>query len=239
LANPVFSFLDFTVVTARREISCNGEALAVEPKVYDLLLYLLERSERAVSKEELQDAIWPNVIVTESALTRCVMKARQAVGDDSRRMRVIGTVKKGGYRFVAPVECGDEKKPSVSRNIGGRDQLPIAVLPFANLSDSADQDYLADGLTLDISTDLSHNAWMFVISPGSLGDYRSLSVDYQQVVEDFGVHYVVEGSLRSAGKNLRINASLVDATTGARGVPKKAGPMSGANRAATSHSMIS
>ena len=216
MSSPVFSFLDFRIVTARRELSRDGKPLAVEPKVYDLLLYLLERRERAVSKDELQDAIWPNVVVTESALTRCVMKARQAVGDDSRHMRVIGTVKKGGYRFVAPVECSDGGSPVKSRNAGGREQIPIAVLPFANLGEPGDRDFLADGLTLDISTDLSRNAWLFVISPGSLGDYRSLTVDYQQVVDEFGVQYLVEGSLRSAGENVRINASLVDATTGAR-----------------------
>lgn len=216
MSNPVFSFLDYKVVTARREISCGGKPLAVEPKVYDLLLYLLERRERAVSKEELQDAIWPKVIVTESALTRCVMKARQAVGDDSRRMRVIGTVKKSGYRFVAQVECADQERSVAARKGAGREQISIAVLPFANVGDSADQDFLADGLTLDISTDLSRNAWMFVISPGSLGGYRSLAVEYPKIVEDFGVQYVVEGSLRRAGENLRITASLVDATTGAR-----------------------
>ncbi len=216
MASPVYSFFDFEIVTARREISHNGEPLAVEPKVYDLLLYLLERRDRAVGKDELQDAIWPNVIVTESALTRCVMKARQAVDDDSRQMRVIGTVKKGGYRFVAPVREHRQESRVSARRTPGREQIPVAVLPFANVGDSAEQDFLADGLTLDISTDLSRNAWLFVISPGSLGNYRSLAVDYQQVVEEFGVQYVVEGSLRSAGENLRINASLVDATTGAR-----------------------
>jgi TolB-like protein/Flp pilus assembly protein TadD len=215
LSNPVYRFLEFEVVTARREILRDDESLSVEPKVYDLLVYLLERNDRAVSKEELQDAVWPNVIVTESALTRCVMKARQAVGDDSKNMRVIGTVKKGGYRFVAPVETFEQNKSALAHRSGGREQISIAVLPFANLGESSDQDYMVDGLTLDISTDLSRNAWLFVVSPGSLRNHRSHNVEYRKVAEDFGVQYVVEGSLRSAGDKLRINASLVDATTGA------------------------
>jgi len=215
LSNPVFSFFEYKIVTARREILCDGESLAVEPKVYELLLYLLENGDRAVSKEELQDEIWPNVIVTESALTRCVMKARQIVGDEARNPRVIGTVPKGGYRFIAPVERLAEEN-AAGHSKSGRERTPIAVLPFANLGSTADHDYIADGLTLDISTDLSRNAWLFVVSPGSLRDYRSLNVEYQKVVDDFGVHYVVEGSVRSAGDNLRINAALVDATTGAR-----------------------
>ena len=211
---PVFRFLEFEIITARREIVRDGESLPVEPKVYDLLLYLLEHSERAVSKDELQDAIWPNVIVTESALTRCIMKARRLVGDDSKHQRVIGTVQKGGYRFVAPVEELGRDQLTTAELQGGRERTSIAVLPFSNLSGSADQDYLADGLTLDISTDLSRNAWLYVIAPGSMSNYRSDNTDYRSAVEDLGAHYVVEGGLRLAGDKIRINAALVDATTG-------------------------
>lgn len=183
--------------------------------MYDLILYLLERCDRAVSKEELQDAIWPNVIVTESALTRCVMKARQTVGDEAKNPKVIGTVPKGGYRFIAAVEQFAQDTAASGRK-SGRDQTPIAVLPFANLGDPAEHDFIADGLTLDISTDLSRNAWLFVVSPGSLRNYRSLNAEYQSVASVFGVHYVVEGSVRRADDRLRINAALVDAMTGAQ-----------------------
>lgn len=191
----VFRFFEFEIITARREIVRDGESLPVEPKVYDLLLYLLEHAERAVSKNELQDAIWPNVIVTESALTRCIMKARRLVGDDSKNQRVIGTVQKSGYRFVAPVEELAQDQFTTMELQGGRERTSIAVLPFSNLSGSPDQDYLADGLTLDISTDLSRNAWLYVIAPGSTSNYRSHNTDYRSAVEDLGAHYVIEGSL--------------------------------------------
>jgi TolB-like protein len=213
-AMPVFRFLEFEIITARREIIRDGESLHVEPKVYDLLLFLLEHAERAVTKDELQDAIWPNVVVTESALTRCIMKARRLVGDDSKNQRVIGTVQRKGYRFVAPVEELANDPVATAKTQGGRERTSIAVLPFANLSGSQDQDYLADGLTLDISTDLSRNSWLFVIAPGSMSNYRSNDIDYRSVVEDLGAHYVVEGSLRLAGDKIRINAALVNATTG-------------------------
>jgi len=216
LSQPVFRFLEFEMVTARREILRDGESLPAEPKVYDLLLYLLEHADRSVSKDELQDAIWPKVIVTESALTRCIMKARQLVGDDAKQQRVIGTVQKTGYRFVAPVEQLEPGQSAAGKLQGGRERTSIAVMPFSNLSGSADQDYLADGLTIDISTALSRNAWLFVIAPGSMSNYRSHDTEYQKVAEDLGAHYVVEGSLRLAGDKIRVNAALVDATTGAR-----------------------
>lgn len=216
MSNPVFRFLEFEVVTARREILRDGESLPAEPKVYDLLLYLLEHADRSVSKDELQDAIWPNVIVTESALTRCIMKARQLVGDDPRKPRVIRTVQRIGYQFVAPVEELEHGQFAAAGRRGGRERTSIAVLPFSNLSGSPDQDYLADGLALDISTDLSRNAWLFVIAPGSMSNYRSHDIEYHKVAEDLGAHYAVEGSLRRAGDTIRVNAALVDTLTGAK-----------------------
>jgi len=80
----------------------------IEHRAFDLLVYLIEHRDRAVSKEELQEAVWPRMILTESALTRCVMKARKAVGDDSQRQTIIRTVHGHGYRFVAPLAPGEQ-----------------------------------------------------------------------------------------------------------------------------------
>ena len=87
-----------------RELHRDGQMVAVEHRAFDMLLYLIEHRDRAVSKDELQSAIWPRMILTESALTRCVMKARRAVGDDPQRQEVIKTVHGHGYRFVAPID---------------------------------------------------------------------------------------------------------------------------------------
>ena len=191
-----------------------GESLPIEPKVYDLLLFLIERRERTVSKEELQDAVWPNVIVTESALTRCVMKARQLVGDDAKRQAIIKTVQKGGYRFVADVECTYPDQQALAQSTASRERVSIAVLPFANLNGASDQDYLADGLTQDVSTDLSRNAWMFVVSHRTMQSFAGNDPDHGQIAAELGVQYVVEGSVRRSGDKIRVTASLVDAHTG-------------------------
>jgi pimeloyl-ACP methyl ester carboxylesterase/DNA-binding winged helix-turn-helix (wHTH) protein len=89
-----------------RELRRDGRAVPVEHRAFDLLLYLIEHRERAVSKDELQNAVWPGMILTESALTRCVMKARRAAGDDPSRQEVIKTIHGHGYRFVATLEVG-------------------------------------------------------------------------------------------------------------------------------------
>jgi adenylate cyclase len=89
----------------------------------------------------------------------------------------------------------------------------IAVLPFDNLGSDPAQEILSDGLTNDIITDLSRFN-VFVIASNSTFTYKDKAVKAQQVAEDLGVRYVLEGSLQKAGERLRINAQLIDATTG-------------------------
>jgi len=90
----------------------------------------------------------------------------------------------------------------------------IAVLPFDNMSDDPQQEYFSDGITEDIITDLSKISGLFVIARNSTFTYKGKPVKVQQVAEDLGVRYVLEGSVRKAGEKVRINAQLVDATTG-------------------------
>jgi TolB-like protein/class 3 adenylate cyclase/Flp pilus assembly protein TadD len=90
----------------------------------------------------------------------------------------------------------------------------IAVLPFNNMSDDPNQDYFADGMTEDLITDLSKISGLFVIARNSSFSYKGQQVKVRQVAEDLGVRYVLEGSVRRAGNQVRINAQLIDATTG-------------------------
>ena len=90
----------------------------------------------------------------------------------------------------------------------------IAVLPFANLSDDIQQEYFADGMTEDLITDLSQVVGLFVIARNSVFFYKDKPVKIQQVAEELGVRYVLEGSVRRVNNQVRINAQLIDATTG-------------------------
>jgi len=94
------------------------------------------------------------------------------------------------------------------------DKPSIAVLPFSNLSEDASQEYFADGMTEDLITDLSKISGLFVIARNSSFTYKGKAVKIRQVAEELGVRYVLEGSVRRAGDQVRINAQLIDATTG-------------------------
>jgi TolB-like protein len=94
-------------------------------------------------------------------------------------------------------------------------RLSIVVLPFTNLSDDREQQYFADGITEDLTTDLSRLESMFVISRNTAFTYRKKSIDTRQIGRELGVRYVLEGSVRRSGNQLRISAQLIDAATGA------------------------
>ena len=94
-------------------------------------------------------------------------------------------------------------------------RLSIVVLPFANLGNDPEQQYFADGLTEDLTTDLSRIADMFVISRNTAFTYQGKRVDSKQVGRELGVRYVLEGSVRRSGNQIRINAQLIAAATDA------------------------
>ncbi|MEJ2127629.1 MAG: winged helix-turn-helix domain-containing protein [Woeseiaceae bacterium] len=99
----VYHFDECELDADLRELRVAGQPVTMQPKAFELLLYLVRNRHRAVDKDELQDALWPRSIVTETALTRCVMKARRAVDDDADKQAVIKTVHGHGYRFIARI----------------------------------------------------------------------------------------------------------------------------------------
>ena len=107
----VLQFEDFELDIASREMRRDGEVVPLEPRVFSLLVYLYENRHRAVDKDEIQDAVWKDMIVSETALTRAIMKARRAANDSADKQAVIRTVHGHGYQFVAKPA---EEAPTIS-----------------------------------------------------------------------------------------------------------------------------
>jgi TolB-like protein len=114
--------------------------------------------------------------------------------------RYIAALSKAGLPDTPPLPLPD--KPS------------IAVLPFENMSDDPKQEYFSDGLTEEIITGLSKIQQLFVIARNSTFTYKGKPVKVQQVGRELGVRYILEGSVRKSGRQIRITAQLIDATTG-------------------------
>jgi TolB-like protein/Flp pilus assembly protein TadD len=128
---------------------------------------------------------------------------------DQNNHRFIENLRKAG------LPEGDEKSSAQDNpTLALPDKPSIAVLPFDNLSGDPQQEYFADGIAEDIITGLSRFHWFFVIARNSSFTFKGQAVDVTQVSQQLGVQYVLEGSVRKAGNRIRINAQLIDATTG-------------------------
>jgi TolB-like protein/Tfp pilus assembly protein PilF len=105
-------------------------------------------------------------------------------------------------------------EPAVGRKHEPPAKPSIAVLPFLNMSGDLEQEYFSDGITEDIITALSRFRWFFVIARNSSFIYKGKAIEAKQAAEDLGVRYILEGSVRKAGKRVRITAQLIDAPKG-------------------------
>jgi adenylate cyclase len=385
----LYSFEDFSLDTARRELRRGGALIAIQPQVFDLLEYAIRNRQRVVSKDDLLAAVWNGRIVSESTLSTRINAARSAIGDSGEEQRLLRTAHGKGIRFVGAVREGEEtvrklaaifaadvagysrlmgqdeigtlRRLTACRAIlderiaayrgrifgsagdsvvadfasavdavqcavavqealvkeeqmrfrigvhvgdvivqgdnlfgdgvniaarlealaepGGicisrvvrdqiRDKLPyafedlgeqsvkniarpvrvyaisaggllllpavpataeatkpaalssaprlsIVVLPFTNLSNDPDQEYFADGITDDLTTDLSRISGSFVIARTTAFAYRGKSIDVKQIGRELGVRYVLEGSVRRTGDQVRVKVQLIDAESGA------------------------
>ena len=219
-----FLFADHTLDTERRELRRGSQAIAVEPQVFDLLVYLVRNRDRVVSKDDLIASVWEGRIVSESTLTSRINATRTAVGDNGKDQKLIRTVARKGLRFVgavhedstgvkpAPVMFQPDDAPL--QPVLPSDRPGIAVLPFTNMSGDPEQDYFSDGISEDIITALSKLRWFLVMSRNSSFVYKGKAVHMKQVAEELGIRYVVEGSVRKSGEQVRITAQLNDVTTG-------------------------
>ena len=98
-----FLFSNHVLDTDRHELSYGRRGVAVEPQVFDLLVYLLENRERVVSKDDLIEKIWNGRTVSDSTLTSRINAARKAIGDNGSDQKLIRTLPRKGFRFVGPV----------------------------------------------------------------------------------------------------------------------------------------
>jgi TolB-like protein/class 3 adenylate cyclase/Flp pilus assembly protein TadD len=147
---------------------------------------------------------------------------RNRIGAGVAAVLIILLVGIGGLWLWARAYAPDHVPPSADtapgRSASAQAAVPrlsIVVLPFDNLSHDPDQDYFADGITEDLTTDLSRISGSFVIARNTAFTYKGKSVDVKQLGHDLGVHYVLEGSVRRAGDQVQVNVQLIDAESGA------------------------
>jgi len=221
-----YLFEDYALDPDRRELTRHAEAVAIGPKAFDLLLYLIQNREHVVSKDDLLEAVWSGRIIAESTLTSHINTVRTAIGDSGEEQRLVRTITRKGFRFVGEIKEASADRASPRSGPAKSEGPPvpaltlpnipsIAALPFLNLGGDMEQEYFIDGVVEDIITALSRIRWLFVIARNSSFTYKGHAVDVKQVGRELGVRYVLEGSVRKAAHRVRITGQLIDATTGA------------------------
>jgi TolB-like protein/Tfp pilus assembly protein PilF len=206
------TFGPFVLQRHERRLLSHGEPLLVGARAFDVLAVLLDNAGQLVTKQQLFDLVWPGIVVEENNLQVHVSTLRRLLGADT-----IATVAGRGYRFTAqitsppPIAAGTEAglpTPNAQDLLAHR--RTVAVLPFTNLGGDADQEYFSDGLAEDIITHLTHSSWLQVVSRNSSFTYRGSPLGADHIGQALGARYLVLGSVRRAGNQLRMTAELID-----------------------------
>ena len=214
-----YRFGPFTLDAASYRLVRNGDALPLSPKIIDLLLYLVARQSTLVPKDELFSALWPDVAVTDNALTQAVSELRQALGDDPGKPTYIQTVARRGYRFIAPVESVALSRPPAAA-AESRDASPdrppaIAVLDFANVTSDAEFAWLSSGIAETVTNDLRAKGTLRTIDRVRVVEaVRRGGAELSALRQQLQIDLAVVGSFQRAGGRLRITARVVDAVSG-------------------------
>ncbi|MGI6853191.1 winged helix-turn-helix domain-containing tetratricopeptide repeat protein [Mesorhizobium sp. 1B3] len=206
-----FAFGPFVLDPGAGTLLRNDVPVAVSYRGLKLLAALVGRPGEILGKAELMDTAWPGMAVEEGNLTVQIAQLRKLLGPAANGGEWIITVPRVGYRFTGAVE---QAGGAMREPLPPPDKPSIAILPFVNVSNEPEQEFFADGLTEDLITDLSRHSGLFVIARNSAFAYKGKAMDVRGIAEDLGVRYLLEGSARRAGGRVRINAQLVDATSG-------------------------
>lgn len=224
--------IDFTAL----RLSRGGVEQALEPKAFAVLALLAQSPGRVFSRDEILDAVWGHRHVTTGVLNRIMSLLRQALGEDAQNPRVLHTVHGIGYRFDLPVSEAAAAPASVRKRwpwfvalaVGaiaalaaitglryGDGSSPdatrpsLAVMPFADLSQSQDQAFLADGLAEEILNQLAQVPGLRVLGRSSSFAFKGRSEDLRVIGRKLGVSHLLEGSVRRSADQLRMTVQLI------------------------------
>lgn len=214
--------LDLETGELRRRKS--GSLLKLQPQALKLLSVLAGHAGRLVTREQIRQQVWGSetFVNFDQGINFCIRQIRAALGDDPKGPHYILTVPRRGYRFIAPVSAQGQAHPlrnalshlspvSVPESLDRH--VRLAVLPFEEFSGHSAKDYLADGMTEAVITELASIRNLDVISRTTVMQYKSTRKPLTEIARELNADAVIDGSVVRSGNRVRITARLIDAAT--------------------------
>ena len=198
-----YEFGPFRVDTRDRQLIRNGEIVPLRPKVFDILLMLVQNNGHILTKDDVMKHVWSDTVVEEGNISRTISTLRNALGERPHEHRYIETVPWRGYRFVANVR--EILTEELARSIDS-----IAVLPFVNVDADAKTEYLTDGVTEGVINSLAQLTNLRVISRNSVFRYKGREVDAQNTGRKLKVQALLLGRVVRSDDLLSISVELID-----------------------------
>jgi DNA-binding winged helix-turn-helix (wHTH) protein len=226
----LYRFDTFTLDLSLGQLSRDGEEVAVEPRAFALLCYLVENRGRLVTKDELVEHIWDGRFITDTAISTLIKTARRALDDDGKAQRLIRTVHGRGFRFAGIVE---EVVPAEARHELARDPAPdgaaqeagaqpsIAVLPFRRIGQTETYGAIADAVPSELISSLSRLRWLKVVARGSTFRFRDQTPDADAIRTMLGATYCLTGEVEVFGSDLALTVELGWAMNGRRACARR------------------
>jgi TolB-like protein/tetratricopeptide (TPR) repeat protein len=192
-----------------------SKMVALQPQTLELLRCLLERPGEVVSRAALRTRLWPprTVVDFDAGLNAAIKKLRGVLNDPPSRPRFIQTVPRRGYRFIGANTASDRHDSIDPLAVP---PFKLAVLPFTDMSEKRDQEYMSDGIAEELLNQLAQVSELKVIARTSSFAFKGKGVDIAEIAKRLNVVYVLEGSVRKSGKKIRITAQLVRTTDSTR-----------------------
>lgn len=218
-----FRLGDWLIEPSLVRISKPGQAGHVRAKVMDLLVYFAQHAGEVIPKDVLLQDVWGTQSISESALTRTIAELRRALGDDVDEPTILETIPKRGYRLIATVAEAPRAEPIQTTQTSAahpdapderRTPRSVAVLPFTDMSAERDHDWFCEGIAEEILNALVRLPGLHVATRTSAFRFKDPARDLRLIGKTLGVTTLLEGSVRTAGSQLRVTAQLVNADDG-------------------------
>jgi TolB-like protein/DNA-binding winged helix-turn-helix (wHTH) protein len=233
---------DWHVSPKLNRVRRGDERITVKNKSMAVLVFLVDAAGEVVTRDEIMDAVWPGMEVTDDVLTQSVVELRKALDDDAKHPKIIQTIPRVGFRLVASIDDLQMRRlPARPLQVGialvavavvawiaiewaetardpvitVQDSPSIAVLPFENLSADPANEFVAEGTSEEIRGSLAKIPELTVIGRLSSHAVKNDGDDLKTIGQELGVRSILEGTVRASGDRIRISTQLTDVSSGA------------------------